>query len=464
MMRRLKAARYLVDFDSGVGMVRAVGRFLAGKDHHSLGVGPRSRLLANLVSSLPTAARRGSFSGMGVLQGVPLDQARQISADDLAEWVVSHYGKGPFPAVLVGSASGAAVHLAAALGAPYLPQTLLTSVRELGTHPDEPIEAMEALAPIARAVARRNPEVMVYHMHDPAQDRPMLEGMAYLRLKRQRLGRVFERFLEERLAPGGTIISLECRRTWRSRSVGERAVFQFGALGGVPEEEYHASSDRIADYLQREASPHRSWTPPEPDGRRAEAEWGFDDALRPDLERVADRFGYSLRRLTFDEPQDLSPFVAELYRSWYGQRGLPGQRLLVESYCQWDPFWVLRLGAVPFWCRFNMQSDYDELEAYLAEAEPYDDIHVNLFSQGLWSPGVVHPRHWRALVDSAARHRGELIGVDEKAYPLDMGSSLRYQPAFAAIKARHPLPTPLAVSAIDEFLASGWHHPRMAWE
>jgi hypothetical protein len=463
MTGRAQAARYLVDFDSGVNMVRALGRFLRGKDHRGLSMGPGSRRLADLASSLPSRARRGTFSGMGALQGIPLDQARRISADDMSEWVVRQYGPGPFPVVVVGSPGGGAVHLAAALRAPFLPQTLLVAVRDLQTHPDDPASAMEALAPTTRLVAQRNPDVSVYHMHDPAQDRPMVEGMAYLRLKRHRLGRAFERFLEERLAPGGTVLVIESTRTWRSRAVGERAYFQFGCLGGVSEEEYHDSGPRIANYLAREGSPYRRWDPPEPDGRRPEAEWGFDPALLPDLEQVTARAGYHLRRLVMKEPQDLSPVVADLYRWRYRQRGMPGQRLLVESYVQWDPLWALRLGAVPFWCRFNMQPAYDELERYLRGAEAYDHISVNLFSQGLRSPGVVPVSHWRRLVTSWAEVDADVIGVDEDAYPLDTGSTLRFQPAFAALPARHPLPAPLDLADVDHFLTASGASDRVTW-
>jgi hypothetical protein len=463
MSGRARAARYLVDFDSGVNMVRALARFLRGKDHRGLSMGPGSRALADLTSSLPTRARRGIFSGMGALQGIPLDQARRISADDLSDWAVSQYGPGPYPVVVVGSASGGALHLAAALRAPYLPQTLLVAVRDLRTHPDDAVGAMEALAPTTRLVAQRNPDVSVYHMHDPAQDRPMVEGMAYLRLKRHRLGRAFERFLEERLAPGGTVLVVESTRTWRSRAVGDRAFFQFGCLGGLSEEEYHDSGPRVADYLARERSSYRRWDPPEPDARRPEAEWGFDPALLRDLEQVSARFGYRLRRLVVSEPQDLSPMVADLYRWWYRRRGMSGQRLLVESYVQWDPLWVLRLGAVPFWCRFNMSTDYDELERYLRTAKPYDDVSVNLFSQGLWSPGVVPVGHWHRLATSFAQVNGDVIGVDEDAYPLDTGSTLRFQPAFAALPARHPLPAPLDLADVDHVVATAATSDRLSW-
>jgi hypothetical protein len=464
MTGRARAARYLVDFDSGVNVVRALGSFLRGQDHRALSMGPGSRGLANLVSSLPPRVRRGTFSSMGAVQAIPLEQAPRVRADDVADWVVRQYGRGPYPVVVVGSPSGAAVHLAAALRAPYLPQTTLVGVRDLGTHPDDPVGAMEALAPTTRLVAQRNPDVSVYHMHDPAQDRPMLERMAYLRLKRHTLGRTFERFLEERVAPGGTVLIVESLRTWRSRATGERAYFQFGCLGGVSEEEYHDSGDRIADYLAREGSPRRRWEPPEPDGHRPEAEWGFDRALSPDLERVASRSGYRLRRLVVQEPQELSSFVADLHRWWYRRRRMPAQRLLVESYVQWDPLWALRLGAVPFWSRFNMEPAYDELERYLAQAEPYDHIHLNLFSQGLWSPGVVPIVRWRRLVESSARVQGEVIGVDEDAYPLDIGSSLRFQPAFAALPPRHPLPAPLDIADVDRFLDETHSSYPLTWE
>ncbi|UUU19075.1 hypothetical protein [Streptomyces sp. DSM 40750] len=43
--------------------------------------------------------------------------------------------------------------------------------------------------------------------------------------------------------------------------------------------------------------------------------------------------------------------------------------------------------------------------------------------------------------------------MDERAYPEDIGSTLRYQPALAALPERHPLPPPLGVEELDEFLA-----------
>ncbi|MFI2371180.1 hypothetical protein [Streptomyces sp. NPDC018833] len=462
-MRRLEAARYLTDFDSSVNMVRAVASFLRGEDHRGLSVGPGSPRLAALLSAPPRPVRRRMFELMGFSQGIPLDRVRHVTSEDLDTWVVRQYGQGPYPAVVIGAPSGGAVHLAAALRAPFLPQTLLVAVRDVATYPDDPVGAMEAVAPSARMVAARNPDLAVHHMHDPAQDRPMLQKMAYLRLKKQRLGRVYERFLEQCLAPGATVIQLECTRDWRSRKVGERTFLQFGCLGGVTEEEYHSSGERISRYLRAEGSPYDHWEPPEPDARRPEAEWGFDPALAPDIRRTADVNGYVLRRLVVHEPQDLSPFVADLHRWWYRRRGLTGDRLLVESYVQWDPLWTLRLGAVPFWMRFNMQPSYDALKTYLDASEPYGAIHLNLFSQGLRSPGVVPLERFADLVTSRATRTGQIIGVDERAYPSDTGSSLRYQPAFESLPPRHPLPPPLTVEAVDTFLGQATRSYEVEW-
>jgi hypothetical protein len=72
-----------------------------------------------------------------------------------------------------------------------------------------------------------------------------------------------------------------CRRSWHTTRVGERHVFQHGAVGGATEEEFHHGSERIAEYLERYHSPVRRWDGPEPDTESPEAEWGFEEALDP---------------------------------------------------------------------------------------------------------------------------------------------------------------------------------------
>lgn len=453
-------------FDPSASGVRAVRDYLRDRGGQIRSRESRSRAAADLVAApAPRRLRGGLFRSASPTRPIPLDQIRHLNVDDLDEWVVRQYGRGPFPTVVIGSPSGGVVHLAAALGAPFLPQTTLSTVRDLTSDIDDPAGAMAALAPTVGQVAHHNPGVAVYHMHDPAQHRPILEAVAYLRLKRLRLGRAYERFLAERLAPGGTILQVECTRQWGVRQVTERGYFQFGALDGVSEQEYQQSGERIATYLAQERSAHRQWWPPRADQRRPEAEWGWDPALADDIAATARRYGFQVRRLISAEPQQHSPFVADLYRWWYRHLAQPADRLLVESYVQWDPLWVPRTGSVPFWITSPTEPALEELTSYLEASPPYDFIHVSLFSPGVESPGAVPVERWEWLLAQHARQRGEVIGVNRRTFPLDGGSTRRYRRAFTSIPARQPVPAePLTIAQVEHFLRhSGGRYP-ISWQ
>ncbi|MDQ1042568.1 hypothetical protein [Streptomyces sp. V4I2] len=457
MRQRLRTARCLCDFDSSVAAVRAVSRFLRGRDFRGLGVGPGSARLADLASHLPSPARRRLFVLAAHLQGAPLPRVRRLSGDDLAAWTTAQYGPGPYPAAFIGAGSGAAVHLAAALRAPVLPQTYLVPVRAR-LDPDQPRAALKAGQELGRQLVKANPDLALCHMHDPSQDRAMLVRFMYFRFKRLRLGAVLERFLEQRLVPGATIFIVDCTLTWPVSVLGDRHRFQFGALGGMSADEYAGGSERIARHLAEQNAQVRQWDAPPPDEQYPEAEWGYDDNLTPDITALAARCGYQVRRITIGEPEHLSPLVADLYRWWYRRRELPADRLLVETYNQWEPHWALRVGAVPFWLQFTAESSHRLLDEYLRhEEQPYRRIHVNLFSNGLRSVGQVPAGTWSELARRYADAEGGLLGVDDRAYPEDIGSTLRYQPALAALPERHPLPPPLRLEELDEFLGEERH-------
>ena len=60
------------------------------------------------------------------------------------------YPRRQYPAVVVGSANGAAVHLWAALGIPWLPQTFLVPIARSGVHPDDPARNSAGPRPMPR--------------------------------------------------------------------------------------------------------------------------------------------------------------------------------------------------------------------------------------------------------------------------------------------------------------------------
>jgi hypothetical protein len=275
-------ARAIASFDSASAMLRALARYLHGKDFPAVGLSRLLQPVAIAANALPRRAREGVYAWSGWCEALPPKKLAQVWAEEVARWMVGLYPQRRFPAVAIGSSSGALVHLCTALGIPWLPQTFLIPVRQSRVHPDDPQKSLEAGMAPARALLEANPELVLHHMHDPNQDRLMLQHMTYFRVKRQCLGAAFERFLEEALEPGGTIVLAECRCTWPTTAVAERHIFQFGAVGGATPQEYLHGSPRVAAFLAKYGSRKQHWAPPEPDAERPEAEWGFAPALRSD--------------------------------------------------------------------------------------------------------------------------------------------------------------------------------------
>ncbi len=252
----MKTSHFVARFDSATAMLQATARYLHGKDFSVLGLLDSLWFLAPILNALPTHIRKSLYIFGAWREAIPMDRLGQLRAEAIAQWMVNHYPRRRYPAVMIGSSNGAAVHLCCALGIPWLPQTCLLPIHwSPAIHPDELYESMETAKPAARRMLEANPELQLHHMRDPNQDRLTVQRMAYFRVKRLRLGKTFERFLEERLLPGGTLFLLECQRTWPTTQVDERHIFQVGGLGGIPPEEYLSGSERVRIFAKMWIAP-----------------------------------------------------------------------------------------------------------------------------------------------------------------------------------------------------------------
>lgn len=276
----MKVQHTLADFDSAPAMLRALGAYLHGRDFPGLGIWPAGlEPLARLLNRLPRYLREVVYRYAGRLEAIPVRRLAAVDAEALAQWALDQYPRRRYPAVAIGSSNGAAVHLWAVLGIPWLPQTFLVPVRAR-LDPDEPRQSFEWGRIHGPPLLAANPDLQLHHMHDANQDRLMIQSMQYFRVKRRRLGATFERFLDAALAPGATVFLVECGLTWPTTRIGDRYVFQHGALGGATEEEYARGGPRVEAYLRRYGVDKSRWDPPPADGRSPEAEWGFEPALR----------------------------------------------------------------------------------------------------------------------------------------------------------------------------------------
>jgi hypothetical protein len=453
----MKPTSYIADFDSAAAMLRALANYLRGRDFPLLGAMPRWRSfdmkgVAHLVNRLPNPVKEQVYIWSGRYEAIKPQKLRKAKTEKIAEWAVSLYPRRQYPAVAVGSSNGALTHLWAALGIPWLPQTFLIPVARVGPNPDEPLEDVKWAEKWADLFLRENPDVQLHHMHDPNQDRLMIQRMTYFRVKRLFLGTAYERFIEESLAPGGTIFIVECGLKWPTTKFGARHIFQFGALGGATPDEYHHGGARVEDYLRRHKSHRNSWEPPPPDGERPEAEWGFEPQLRESIEALGKRRGFQLRRIVFEGPEHVSPLVADFYQWWNRKRFVAGKRLLVESFIVMEPYWAIRTGSVPFWMVFNKLPSAEALEAYLGARDPFDEIYMMLFSHGVESIGLAPIDRWRAIL-RRARKTASFVGVDENAYPRDFAVFVRYYFELKRkIESRYPIPSPVSLNDFDRFL------------
>jgi hypothetical protein len=417
----VSAGRAVAGFDSASAMLRVLGAALAGREAPLLAQFPAALepvvdLVAGGVERLPRPVVEAIYRRTGWADAVPARQLRRVRSEQLAEWVVGQYPRRRYPVVFVGSSNGAVTHLAAALGVPWLPQTLLLAVRAGARDPDDPAADMRALTPTGRALVEANPGLELHHMHDPVHDRLMIGRMAYFRVKFLRLPRSYRDFLAECVAPGGTVVLVDCGLRWPTTTVGERHLFQFGAAGGVTTQEFMEGGPRVAEFLHRQGSGRDRWRPPPADGDSPEAEWGFAAPLAHDIGEVAAQLGLAVDRLRLQQPEDASPLVAELLRDWYARHGLPASRLLVSSFAVMDPVLAMRTAQVPYWALFGTWPSLNRLIGYLSGTAPYDDIRMTIFPHGTESIGLPGIADWKAVL-ARARGRSELVAIDPARYP-----------------------------------------------
>ncbi|SDS11028.1 hypothetical protein [Actinopolymorpha singaporensis] len=461
MSRDIRPARAVAAFDSASAMLRATTRALCGKDFPHLGQGAARALPVRMSRLLPVEQRRRMYAWSGAAEGVPADRLGDVDLDAIARWVVGQYSQSPdrrYPGVVVGSSNGAAVHLYAATGMAWLPQTVLVPVRWAGNDPDDPQGAMEFGREVAGPLLKRNPHVVLHHMHDGNQDRLMVAGMTYFRLKWTKLPPAYVEFLAGHLEPGAPVVTLEDTSTWPTTTVAERHVFQTGAQGGLDAADYLNGSPRVTAFLHEQGSPRSRFAAPEPDGRSPEAEWGFDPLLGQDVADWAERHGRSHVRVRIPSPQALSGPVARLFRRRIREAGGSGDRMLVESFVMLDPVQAERTASVPYWTFFGVERARQDVLRHLAAAaaagDPYADVEVLLFPHGVASSGATPPRTWAEL----SRHVTGTVRLPASTvarWPAHFDALADYGPMLTALPtpARGVSPSPLTVRALLDGLS-----------
>lgn len=185
--------------------------------------------------------------------------------------------------------------------------------------------------------------------------------------------------------------------------------------------------------------------------------------LRKDTLRLAKDKGYNVQSAVFDEAEDFSPFVADLYRWWYQQRGIPANRLLVEMFFLIEPYWALRTGSVPFWLAFNAQGSATAVKRYLSQTNPFDEIYLLPFSNGVDGKGLATADDLRTIL-AHARQIEAFLGSEPSKCPFDFGIYARYEKALKShINTRCTIAETLSLSQLRNSINQAEHSYNVAW-
>lgn len=447
------APSFISVFDSATDMVGATSSYLKGKTFEGVGTSITNELYAKTLNSLPDSWKQKLYTYSGQMGATSYEEIDEMDADEIDRWIYQVYPKKQYPAIAIGSCNGAMVHLYAALGIPWLPQTMLIPLHKKHKLPrDEPKKTMEWGQKPAEIFLKNNPDWQVHHMMDPNQDRLRVGMVGYFRVKKRKLGKWYEKFIRERLAPGGSLLVIDCNRKWPVKKIGDKSFFQFGGMGGASPEEYYYGSSRIRQFLKDQKAEITQWDAPLPDDEQPEAEWGFEPNLLEDVKSIAKKEHIPLTKITFEHPQDPSPLVAELYRWWYPLIDRPDNRLLVESFAVQAPTLTIQKGCIPFWLFFNVDPAADMLENYLKQADPYHDIYMMILSHGKDSLGITSIERWHELMQKATGTY-DFIGMDSTKYPKDLAVYARYSRDLKKkVKGDYPMPEPITLTAFEKFV------------
>jgi hypothetical protein len=397
--------KYIPEFDSSSSMLFSLGKYLF-QDPGPVGLLPKLPIkLADAINKLPKNLLMSLFTAGGAKESIGFNKLKKLDDKIISNWIVSAYPEKKYPAVMIGSPNGALIHVCAMLDIPWIPQTILLALTRK-MHPDELLKDMEWGWSAVSIMRKTLPYFRFHQMHDPIQDRRMVtSGYEYLN-----------------------------------------------------------GSNRITRFLKKQGSKLRHWEVPKEYEDVPEAEWGFADELSKSVQAYAERRGHRLLFIRYRHPEDVSTFCADLTGWWYEKNGIRPRRLLIECFALLSPWWTARTGSIPFWIAFNTQRSMESFKRYIEKQNRnYAQIFAMIMPNAVEGIGLVPVAQWLKVMKKYAVKSG-LIGTDEKVYPYDIGTFIKYYKDLQIkIKERHYMPRTLGVNDFFTFIKKNKRRPKLSF-
>lgn len=423
-------------------LLAATVRALRGDDCADLG---RAGAFARLSGAPEPVRRTAAVRTAGRLALTPARVA-EVNAERVAAWIADQYPARRWPGVVLGSPHGSAVHLAVALGVPWLPATFEMTVRWPRGTVDRPAAALDHGAAVAGRLLAGNPGVHVRQVHCPASRGAAAGAMVSLAVRWCALPGAYTRFLAERLEPGAPVLLLHDGRTWPVLDEGRGHSFQVGSpASGLDPVDFHPDAHALRQVLRFVGGDGADWVPPDVSCPQAYAEHGVEPGFEHDLRTWTARRGHRLHRVLVPQPDVLSAATADVYRHWLRRAGKTGNRLVVECGRLLDPWQVIRAGLVPYWCENAARRRVEGAEWWLAGCEPFSSVDVLPEPPGVRSPGLAGLPQWLAVA-AFGRRRRALDRGSARGYPVSRVPTRRATEVLRNQPYDLPVPPPLGMA------------------
>ncbi|MER7168122.1 hypothetical protein ABT336_18890 [Micromonospora sp. NPDC000207] len=422
-------------------LVAATARALRNTDCADLG---QPATLAR-ISAAPEAVRRTAVARAAGRSALKPAHLAEVDTDQVARWLTDQYPRRRYPGVLLGSPHGAAMHLAVALGVPWLPTAFEVNAQWPGGEVDRPHHALSHGSALSARLLGGNADVHVRQVHCPASRGTAAGQTVSLTVRWRHLPGAYRRFLTDHLEPKAAVLLLADGRTWPVVDVGPDHTFQIGCPpSGLDPVDFHPDSHALRQVLRAAGGDDSRWDPPEVTCAQATAEHGVESGFEGSARQWAARRDHPLHQVFVPRPEALSATVADLYRRWLREAGKSGNRLVVECGRLLDPWQVLRAGLVPYWCENATRRSVTGVEWWLAGSEPFSSVDVLPDPPGVRSPALAGLPQWLAVAGFGRRRRA-MDRTCVRGYPVTAVPTRRATEVLRAQPYDLPTPPPLTV-------------------
>lgn len=440
-------APYIERLDSSAAQTRALAAALHGKHFDPFGYNLAQRSVLRLFPLVPNEIIPPAITLAAGIIGIPQSAARQVRTDGMTADVAALYPQKKYKTILVGATNGAVSHIGSIMNAPFLTTHFLLCFRHF-KNADDVYAAARVGRKLAVEITKNNPDLNVVIHFDPVHDRPVVAFITHLRPKLRNLSAEYRRFIDTRLAPGGTIILVNCSFPWLQYRMRDRITFQIGGLGGIPDSAFVIGNEEVDEYLgargsllrggwRLKNSPHRLEIHPE-------SEWGLLPEFAESVRKFAASRGVKLISLNADHPEKYSELAFETHREASRIDGKEPLYVFADCFNQLDPLANINSRILPLWLPYYDQSSYDLAARLLNKLPPGVNTMLTMHPSFASPSDMVPLQRWIDLftLDSPPK----LFGVNKQKFPFDISYLYDFGPELRRFSRKHNDPVRARVS------------------